>query len=156
MGVCWLTGLAEFWSMSHVTLHLAGDAISSNRSQVTAHPWPNNSKWYSTWTRAIPYKCLGVVLCVLGSLMWLQEYWFLFSVIQKNVYSSLTHMSMKMMSKIFIFFGTSYFAAYISAYIRWPVPGVPYLSYAWQWHKTLPKMVCLYKAKRSRIFSGGV
>ena len=36
-------------------------------------------------------------------------------------------MSTKMMSKIFIFFRTSHFATYISTYIRWPVPGVPYL-----------------------------
>ena len=35
---------------------------------------------------------------------------------------------MKMLSKIFIFFRTPHFAAYISAYIRWPVPGGPYLS----------------------------
>ena len=33
--------------------------------------------------------------------------------------------------KFFFFFGTSYFATYISAYIRWPVPGVPYLIDYW-------------------------
>ena len=33
-----------------------------------------------------------------------------------------------MLSKIFIFFRTPHFAAYISAYIRWPVPGGPYLT----------------------------
>ena len=38
-------------------------------------------------------------------------------------------MSTKMLSKIFIFFRTPHFAAYISAYIRWPVPGGPYLTW---------------------------
>ena len=38
------------------------------------------------------------------------------------------YMSTKMLSKIFIFFRTPHFAAYISAYIRWPVPDAPYLN----------------------------
>ena len=52
------------------------------------------------------------------------------------------HMSTKMLSKIFIFFWTPHFAAYISAYIRWPVPGGPYLNQDTLYHHSVNQLTC--------------
>ena len=53
--------VAEFWAMSHVTLHLAGDGSSSNWSQVT--PLAEQFEMVQ-YVKRYTYKITCIVVCL--------------------------------------------------------------------------------------------